>query len=418
MAHNNRIRGGTDPWADILPSEIEQLEANLAAGMNGVDGSAHAPESPILIGGSGVALTGPLALARGGVLTTTSDASAEVSATVIFGDGDYPVLDPTNPFNVRPILIPCATAAGLPQFTWNVRRETGALQAYSAMFDPSDGLGPRVSRAYLRIRAHDASTLASIQVFFRVGAVHTSLPTAMPSGRVLRVDALGNCVALTSAASGADPNGYVYVPTPSSAAAWTALQGTQALTVPCDQNNVVDASNYDYVLELVEEQGLTGYPWSLLYTLPVLVATTGGNLASLSGLLSIDGITVGAGDSVLVKDQLDPTQNGVYVAASGAWSRIDWLNAGTQLVQGMVVPVVGGVGSVLNGNTFWQLKSSITSWTPAQPSATPPVVGTALTFVQKLDAQNPIEGQSFFGHGILWQDAFATFKNIPDLRPE
>lgn len=52
----------------------------------------------------------------------------------------------------------------------------------------------------------------------------------------------------------------------------------------------------------------------------VRVATTA-NLSSLSGLLTIDGVTVSAGDRVLVKNQTTASQNGIYVAASGSWSR-------------------------------------------------------------------------------------------------
>ena len=52
----------------------------------------------------------------------------------------------------------------------------------------------------------------------------------------------------------------------------------------------------------------------------VRVATTG-NLAALSGLLTIDGVTVVASDRVLVKDQTTAKDNGLYAAAAGAWSR-------------------------------------------------------------------------------------------------
>ncbi|HYE07660.1 MAG TPA: glycosyl hydrolase family 28-related protein [Planctomycetota bacterium] len=51
----------------------------------------------------------------------------------------------------------------------------------------------------------------------------------------------------------------------------------------------------------------------------VEVATTG-NIA-LSGLLTIDGHTVSSGDRVLVRAQSSSTENGIYVAAAGAWAR-------------------------------------------------------------------------------------------------
>ncbi len=61
-----------------------------------------------------------------------------------------------------------------------------------------------------------------------------------------------------------------------------------------------------------------------------VVAASTTNIAALSGLLTIDGVTLAAGDRVLVKDQTTATANGVYVAASGAWVRsldaVTWSN--------------------------------------------------------------------------------------------
>jgi len=52
---------------------------------------------------------------------------------------------------------------------------------------------------------------------------------------------------------------------------------------------------------------------------PVRVATTAN--ITLSGAQTIDGVSVVAGDRVLVKDQTTGTQNGIYVASASAWSR-------------------------------------------------------------------------------------------------
>ena len=51
----------------------------------------------------------------------------------------------------------------------------------------------------------------------------------------------------------------------------------------------------------------------------VEVATTGP--ITLSGLQTIDGVALAGGERVLVKNQTNAVNNGVYVAASGAWSR-------------------------------------------------------------------------------------------------
>ncbi len=52
----------------------------------------------------------------------------------------------------------------------------------------------------------------------------------------------------------------------------------------------------------------------------VRVASTA-NIAVLSGLPTVDGVSVNAGDRVLLKDQSTDSLNGIYVAAIGAWSR-------------------------------------------------------------------------------------------------
>jgi hypothetical protein len=47
---------------------------------------------------------------------------------------------------------------------------------------------------------------------------------------------------------------------------------------------------------------------------------TNGNIA-LTGTQSIDGVTLSVGDRVLVKDQTNASENGIYVVAAGAWTR-------------------------------------------------------------------------------------------------
>ena len=53
---------------------------------------------------------------------------------------------------------------------------------------------------------------------------------------------------------------------------------------------------------------------------PSVAAASTANL-TLSGAQTIDGVSVIAGNRVLVKDQSTASQNGIYVAAAGAWSR-------------------------------------------------------------------------------------------------
>ena len=82
---------------------------------------------------------------------------------------------------------------------------------------------------------------------------------------------------------------------------------------------------------------------------PCVVATTAN--ITLSGTQTIDTVAVVANDRVLVKDQTDGTENGIYLVAAGAWTRVkDW-NASGDLASGILVPVGGGSA----GLGLWQV---------------------------------------------------------------
>ncbi len=61
-----------------------------------------------------------------------------------------------------------------------------------------------------------------------------------------------------------------------------------------------------------------------------VVAATTANI-TLSGAQTIDGVSVVAGDRVLVKNQTTGSQNGIYVAAAGAWTRAVDMDAWSEL---------------------------------------------------------------------------------------
>lgn len=83
----------------------------------------------------------------------------------------------------------------------------------------------------------------------------------------------------------------------------------------------------------------------------VRIATTA-NLAAFSGLAAVDGVTPIAGDRILVKDQATGSQNGIYVAAAGAWSRATDADTGAELNGGALVSVEEGT---TNAETIWAL---------------------------------------------------------------
>lgn len=82
-------------------------------------------------------------------------------------------------------------------------------------------------------------------------------------------------------------------------------------------------------------------------------AATTANI-TLSGAQTIDGVSVVAGDRVLVKDQSTGADNGIYVAASGAWSRATDADTGGELSAAATIPVEEGTA---NADTLWGLSN-------------------------------------------------------------
>ena len=99
-----------------------------------------------------------------------------------------------------------------------------------------------------------------------------------------------------------------------------------------------DATNKDYVDNLA-----AGLSWKD----SVRCATTGN--ITLSGLQTIDGITVAAGERVLVKAQTTASENGIYLAASGAWTRTTDADAADELDGAAAFVEEGTVAA----NTMW-----------------------------------------------------------------
>lgn len=62
------------------------------------------------------------------------------------------------------------------------------------------------------------------------------------------------------------------------------------------------------------------------------VATTGN--ITLSGTQTIDGVSVSADERVLVKDQTDASENGIYDCKAGAWSRSSDFDSNTEVTSG------------------------------------------------------------------------------------
>ena len=74
----------------------------------------------------------------------------------------------------------------------------------------------------------------------------------------------------------------------------------------------------------------------------VAAATTGPVDLATGGLLEIDGVQLVAGNRVLVKDQVAPAENGIYVVAAGAWTRAEDYDSADEVQAGDFVFVSAG----------------------------------------------------------------------------
>lgn len=95
---------------------------------------------------------------------------------------------------------------------------------------------------------------------------------------------------------------------------------------------------------------LEGITTSVAVKPPCRVATASN--ITLSGLQVVDGVTVAADERVLVKDQSDATDNGIYNASAGTWLRAKDFDGSRDAVGGTLVPIALGA---TNGNTYWRV---------------------------------------------------------------
>ena len=145
----------------------------------------------------------------------------------------------------------------------------------------------------------DVQNLLPVQAYFAVdGTFQTFIGQGQPF--YASVDPSQSGLNITNSTINSTTIGAT---TPSSAAFTTATVST----APVSGNDVVNKTYLDYFA--------AGLSWKQ----PVVCATT--TNITLSGLQTIDGVTVVAGERVLVKSQSTTSQNGIYLASASAWSR-------------------------------------------------------------------------------------------------
>lgn len=162
----------------------------------------------------------------------------------------------------------------------------------------------------------DVQNLLPVQAYFSVdGTFQTFIGQGKPFTATISPDQSG--LHITSSTIDSTTIGAT---TPSTGV-FTNIATTTGtiLTTPTIDTNIANKAYVDSVA-----QGLS-------FKAPARVTTTE-NIPTLSGLLTVDGVTLVAGNRVLVKNQATQSQNGIYVAASGAWARSADANTWDEIV--------------------------------------------------------------------------------------
>jgi hypothetical protein len=159
------------------------------------------------------------------------------------------------------------------------------------------------------------------------------------SGSVAGLLSAANFTLLTGATAANTASAIVRRDASGNFTASTITAGT--VTGLSDPVNGTDAANKNYV-----DAARSG----LDVKQSVRVATTGP--ITLSNTQTIDGIAVVVGDRVLVKDQTTGSQNGIYVVASGAWSRATDADGSAEVTSGLFTFVEEGTS---NADSGWVL---------------------------------------------------------------
>ena len=76
---------------------------------------------------------------------------------------------------------------------------------------------------------------------------------------------------------------------------------------------------------------------------------------TLSGLQTVDGVSLVANDRILVKDQSTGSQNGIYVVSAGAWARSADFDTSADIVGGTAVVVQEGTSHT---DTLWVIQNN------------------------------------------------------------
>jgi hypothetical protein len=235
---------------------MSALDDAIARSVNGDDGGSWNPLTPIIIGGSGMNLTTSSSSIQGGVQTAKG-------GKLVLGNSDWPTFSATRGRTlVFPIVPTMASNSALYGVDCDLSPQYGCLRTLdlngAALVIP-------IAKRYL----HNGATLTRGTLTWRVGQPHGIVPVPTPKMALWRITTSGG----TIVALNSTPQLSVSAAT---ADIYFNKGNAQTLTYNCNQNNVIDTTQYQYALVWTDEAGAipnNGPPLNLLHSLTLSYST-------------------------------------------------------------------------------------------------------------------------------------------------
>lgn len=410
MSHFTRTHAdGTwlGPNYVTVASDYQSLSDKIYKSINGDQGGCWAPSSPIDIDTGGMLVTAASTVDYGGSLTTISNARFTLDGT------EHPRLGVHHVGRLWSVRTPLVRRQSYPHGHWTTSMVyPGSIQSLACTIQSPTAL--EQPSFFVSMRVRDGARMPSATLTYRIPTARSAAPIAMPKVRIIRSDKDGVLTTLKSVASGADSLGYVSFPTITSGAAWYANGAAQTFTYTCDQNNVIDTSQYTYYFQLIEEIGTR-----IRITSPssfdgsVVRERKNDFVKSFFLNQAPTGAAAGVvtGNRVLLANNTNKGQNGLWVVnAAGAWVRpTDFAGDGATTATTRNAPNDFTPGFLINETPhgwIWELVYPVLTDAKAIAGESTLSVGQDILF-QRRD-----------GRGNIYHSLVGNFDQITDMRPQ
>lgn len=241
MAHNDFARWSGQWHSVSVPTgrDMQRLDAMSSKLIDGDNGGTWNPTLPIVVGGAGLIndTGGFNGSYEGGVLTSNG-------GRLLLGDNDWPLLPGTRS---KTVVVPLlATRFDAPN-AYQLEASTGVGIGLRTPYGVTNSFYPQfgIPSRYM----HHNATLSSAVLTVRVQTPVLTVPANLPGFWLSRLSrprtVLSGGEQLKSTAAGLQ-----LLAAPGTADAYYAAGAAQAITMTCNQNNLVDTTAYSYLLTL------------------------------------------------------------------------------------------------------------------------------------------------------------------------